>query len=173
MTPLASLTASADREILTEILREAESYLGAQLTASIAADQRAIAFSGLLAAASVVVAGAAGTLFLTAPPRSELGWICIGLTATFLISMFFANLSAMPARFWFVGNTPKQWEQDLKDHTPITNSLAQQIQHYEDMIAANNQLMRRNSKQMLAAIWFSWSGLVIWGTGGIYLLARG
>jgi len=129
---------------LQEILRQAEAYLGAQLAASIAADQRAIAFASALAAAAVVLVGAGLALLIAESPNPTLGWTAISTAAGFLLAMAFANFSAMPAVFWFAGNTPESWLEDVRKKQSLQASLAQQLAHYSDMIADNDRLMRRN-----------------------------
>lgn len=158
---------------LQEIVRQAEVYLGAQLTASIAADQRAIAFASALAAAAVVLVGAGLALLIAEKPNPELGWTAISTAVGFLVAMAFANFSAMPAVFWFAGNSPERWNDDVHSKQSLQVSLAQQLSHYSDMIADNDRLMRRNSRQMLAAIWIAWGTLVTASTVAIYLIACG
>jgi hypothetical protein len=163
--------AEADEGTLQEILREAESYLNAQLTAAIAADQRAIAFASLLGAAAVVIAGGGGALLLSERPNPALGWTCMAIVGTFLVAMAFANLAAMPSKFWFAGNSPAGWLEDVRAQRPLRASLAEQLVHYADMIADNDKLMRRNGTQMKVAVWIAWSGLAIGGMAAIILFA--
>jgi hypothetical protein len=163
--------AAADEPTLQEILREAESYLSAQLTASIAADQRAVGFASLLAAATAVLIATGGALLLGATSDTWLGWACMAVAAAFLAAMALANLSAMPADFWYVGNSPAQWVADVQSSRPLKESLAEQLTHYAQMIKDNDRLMRRNNKQMLWAIWLSWGALAIGGVVGIALIA--
>jgi hypothetical protein len=158
------LFSEADDATIQEIVREAESYLSSQLTASIAADQRAIAFASVLGAATAVVMGTGGTLLLGAVPDIGIGWTCMGVAAALLVAMALANLSAMPANFWYVGNSPTQWIDDVRSKRPLRDSLAEQLVHYSEMIADNDKLMRRNNKQMLGAIWTAWAALTIGGT---------
>ena len=163
--------AGADSGTIQEIIRESESYLSAQLAASIAADQRAVAFASLLAAATAIIAGTGGALLLGAQVDHGLGWVCIAVAAAFLVAMALANLSAMPAGFWYVGNSPKQWLDDIEAKRPLSESLSQQLAHYDEMIEANDRLMRRNNKQMLWAMWMAWGALAIGGVVAVALIA--
>jgi hypothetical protein len=140
------------------------------LTASIAADQRAIAFASLLAAAIAVIAGGGGALLLSEPSDTGLGWTCIGIAAAFLVAMALANLSAMPASFWYVGNSPTQWLADVESGRPLKDSLAEQLGHYAEMVADNDRLMRRNNKQMLWAVWIAWAALAAGGIVAVVLI---
>jgi len=161
----------ADDATLQEIVREAESYLSAQLTASIAADQRAVAFASVLAAATAVLIATGGALLLSQPPDISLGWTCMAVAAAFLVAMALANLSAMPADFWYVGNTPTQWVADVQLKRSFKESLAEQLNHYSQMISDNDRLMRQNNKQMMGAIWTAWGALAIGGAIAVILIA--
>ncbi|KQW27656.1 hypothetical protein ASE36_18920 [Rhizobium sp. Root274] len=66
---LAETLKGADREVLQEILREAESRLSAQLTAAIAADTRAMTFLGFISAVAVATIGAALAIHQSAAPE--------------------------------------------------------------------------------------------------------
>jgi hypothetical protein len=171
MIPHANF-AEADEATLQEIIREAESYLGAQLTASIAADQRAIAFASLLAAATAVLAAGGAALLLADEPNPLLGWICMAIAGCFLAAMALANLAAMPADFWYAGNSPSQWLEDITAKRSLAASLAEQAGHYAEMIEINDRLMRRNNKQMLAALWTAWGALLIGGLASVIVLAQ-
>ncbi len=150
----------ADETTLNEIIREAESYLTAQLTAGIAADQRAISFSSVVSAGAVVVGGGGIALLQSANAEVSLTLGAFIVTVGLLIATFFANLSSMPAEFWYPGNDPKQWLDDVSTGKPLTRSLAEQAAHYSEMIGKNDRLMRRNSRQMRTAVWLCWGSLV-------------
>jgi phosphoserine phosphatase len=75
----------ADPAILDEIVREAESFLNSQLTSALAADQRAIAFTRLLGATTVVVSGAGWALLTRKEPDFLLGWLCVLLAVVLII----------------------------------------------------------------------------------------
>lgn len=156
----------ADDATLQEILREAESYLNAQLTAGIAADQRAVAFAGMVAAGAVVLASGGVTVLLgtTAPPA--LGWLGITASLVLLFAAFMAILAAMPGQFWYAGNTPSEWVSDVLDEKPLAASLAEMAEYYSDQISSNKSILDRNGKQMRAAVWIAWGGLV----GGAILM---
>lgn len=150
----------ADADTLHEVIREAESYLSAQLMASLAADQRAIAFSSVVAAGTVVVGGGGVALLEAEAAYSELAWVASAIALGLLAAMFFAILSAMPSHFWFIGNSPELWRKDLVAGTPLKHSLAQQAAHYAEMISANDKIMVRNAKQMAASVWIAWGSLL-------------
>jgi hypothetical protein len=155
---LADELAKAEEKTLQEILRQAGSYLSAQLTAGIAADQRALAFIGVIATASALVAAASIAVMQTG---SDLWLAYIGVVVTigFLVAMRFAMRSAMPTKFWYVGNSPDQWLSDVQENKTWTRSCAEQAASYADMIADNSKLLKENSASMRTAIWICWSTL--------------
>lgn len=169
MVDISQELSSANNDVLDEIIRQAETYLQTQLTASIAADQRAIGFTSLMAAAAMAIGAAGSALILGTPPQPNLGWVCIFVAVGLLASMFFAIKAAMPAQFWFAGNSPEQWLNDVKIGLTLKASKAQQASHYAEMIAYNNDLMARNNKQMSVAVWIAW--WVLLGGGAIAVLA--
>lgn len=161
----------ADDETLKEIMRQAESYLGAQLSASIAADQRALAFASVLGAAAIGISGGGFVLLLRSPPMLMLGWTCVATACGLLAAMALANLSAMPAEFWFAGNSPDRWASDVQSQRPLKGCLSSQLTHYTEMIADNNMLIRSNCHNMSAAIWIAWLTLAAGGAVAIVILA--
>jgi hypothetical protein len=54
--------------------------------------------------------------------------------------------------FWLAGNTPANWKGDLQRKQPLKLSLAQQLEHYTEMIEDNDREMIKNGRQMLTAI---------------------
>ena len=161
---------SADPETLSEILREAECHLQAQLTSGLAADQRAMSFVALLTVATVFVAGAGGALLSADQPSPALGWLCMGLSAVLVVAMFFGILSARPVSFYFAGNNPAHWEHIITKKVPCHKSLAQQAAHYSQMIHSNNRRLRANAIMMTIAIWIVWCGLVATGIAAAAVL---
>jgi hypothetical protein len=167
---LAEKLKKADIDTIKEIIREAESYLQSQLTAAMAADQRALAFSGLLGAAAVVVAGSGGALLLANPPNLGLGWTCIGIAISFVVAMFFAIRSAQPANFEFFGNDPENWASDVQSGKALLDALSEQATHYSTMIQKNGDIMKKNASQMRFAIWIAWAGLAVGGIVAVGVL---
>ena len=90
---LAARLAKADATILNEIIREAESFLAAQLQAGLASDMRAMTLAAVLAA---VIAGlVAGVSTLVAANISLLPHIIP--TAIFIVFSFVGFISAIHA----------------------------------------------------------------------------
>jgi hypothetical protein len=152
-TPLLSETlAKADIETLKEIIREAESYLSAQLTSTLAANQRAMTFTTVISAAAAVIVGAAGSLLLGDIERWPLGGIGVAVSGGFLFAVWIAMGAAAPSAFGFVGNTPSEWAADVEAYLPMNVSLAQQCQHYDENIFRNIERMEDSKKKLLLAM---------------------
>ncbi|WP_201829558.1 hypothetical protein [Microvirga zambiensis] len=159
----------ADKDTLKEICRNAESYLSAQLTSALAANQRAMTFTGLLAAATVVLGGAGGTLVLNHKDWL-LGSVCFGIAAAFLLAMAIAMHVAKPIGFEFVGNSPAQWVADVENGTSLEASLAEQCHHYAGMIDSNNTCMELGNKKLIIAMRVAWGSLLVGGIAALVLL---
>ncbi len=153
---------AADREMLGEIIREAESYLTAQLQAGIAADTRAISFVSLMAGATAAAA-AGGFALLNQSVPSDFGKPALLLACGFMVSMLLAVLSARPVKFWYVGNRPSEWIEDIRSKMTTQQALAQQAHHYDEMIAENMLALRANGRLMLGAIGLAWGSLLVAG----------
>jgi hypothetical protein len=149
---LSETLAKADPEMLKEILREAESYLGAQLTSALAANQRAMTFTTVISAAAAVIGGAAGSLLLSGTGRGALGMVCAAVACGFLFAVWMAMGAAAPSAFGFVGNIPSQWVDDIEGSVPLQVSLAQQCAHYDDNITKNIERMEIGNKKLMLAI---------------------
>lgn len=130
----------ADEATLNEIVREAESLLAAQLQVAIAADQRALTFSGLLVAGVGAMIGIA-----TSGDRPTL-WLAIIATLLGLAAAA-ALVSARPTRWCFAGTEPFQWQADLIDESKtLHRSMAEMAAHYDGAL-------RRNHRALRAAAW--------------------
>ena len=155
--------AKGDIELLKEIGRQAEVYLDAQLQAGIAADQRAMSFVSLLAAATVVVAGAGVALLIQEKPNPKLGWTCLSTTVGFTLAMLLAILSARPCGFWYGGSRPADWQRDLRFAHDQRESYGEHLMNYEERIGKNAKTLEKNSRLMNAAVWLTWASLVLGG----------
>lgn len=161
---ISKILAKADKETLHEIIREAESFLADQLSSGLAADQRALAFAGALAAGAIVVFGAGASILLGNSIPHLIGWMGISVSVVLILSVYRAVKSSMPSEFYFTGNAPSEWIGDVVKKKPLTESLAEQAQHYDENIKKNGKILRENAKQMAGAIWLAWGGLLIGAT---------
>ena len=162
---LADQLESTDMETLREIIRNSESYLSAQLTSAIAADQRALAMSGYLSAAVVVLVGGAAGLALASEPNYLLSAVTFCTAAILFLALNLAIKSARPSNFEFPGNIASSWSQDIAEGKPLSRSLAEQCEHYDGMALANNELMQKNAKSLGYATRTAFYGLCAGGLG--------
>lgn len=169
---ISSPLAKADEAILKEIIRNAESFLSAQLTSSLAANQRAMTFTGLLAGAALLIMGAAGSALTKTPIDFYLSAIGFSVGAGLLAAMVLAIKAAKPTRFWYVGNTPAGWVQDVEAGKTLQQSLAEQCSHYASMISDNDECMAKADKHLLLAMRISWASLAGGGAlaGAVWIL---
>lgn len=171
-TPLSKRLQSADEAMLREILREAEVYLDAQLTAAIAADQRAYAFSGMIAAASVLLVGASYALIEAATPSPLLAWCSALIAVALFVAAWMAVISARSTDFEFAGNQPCQWANDIEAGQTLHESLAEQCEHYDSMATTNRNIMDANSKLFNAAVNIALGAVGVGGLGFIAWMAE-
>lgn len=163
MAVISEKLAEADEATLREILREAEAYLGAQLTSALAANQRAISFVNFLAAASAVIGSGSTGLLLASSPKLALGLIGAMVAFGLLTAMSFSIWAASPTFFWYVGNTPAQWVQDVEAKKPLTLSLAEQCEFYANNIAKNDSCMEICDNRLKVSLGIAWCSLTFGG----------
>src|SRR5690349_14437029 len=96
-------------ETVKEIIREAEAYMSAQLTAGIAIDQKATTLAGSLATIVVAVIGIAIVALSADKPSYILAWASVSCSIVFFVSLILAVTTARPINFEYVGNTPSAW----------------------------------------------------------------
>jgi hypothetical protein len=84
----------ADIEMAREVLREAELYLGAQLTIAISADQRATQATSILVAASAAVLAGTGAYAAAAVPHGYLLAAGLAVVACLTVAAFIAGRRA-------------------------------------------------------------------------------
>lgn len=165
--PLAERLKAANPDMLQELTREAEVYLAAQLTAALAADQRAYTFAGTITAASVLLVGAAYAL-ATAPNTNHwLIWVSVGVAAGLFVAAWIAVTSARSVDFEFSGNQPSSWLADIEAGKSLAHALAEQCAHYDVMAGANRKTMEHNGWM------FNWAvnlALTSVGIGGLSFL---
>lgn len=156
-------------ELVKEILREGESYLQAQLSLALAADQRSSVVAGLFTAAAAAIIAGLITLASSEHPSHPLA-IYAGGTVSVTLLIAGASLciwAARPVNFYVSGNEPKKWYKDVEAPRELRVLLGEQAQLYQEMIEDNNKALRRNSQLFLAGgiagIAAPVAGAIIWG----------
>ncbi|MFK5596163.1 hypothetical protein ACFZ8E_04040 [Methylobacterium sp. HMF5984] len=155
----ASTFESAHPDTLAQIRKEADAYLGAQLTVTLAGNQRAMTFFGFLAAASAVIGSASVTVVTTSTDFAAFGVVGIMVVFGLLIAMFCANMAAMPDDFYYVGNSPSNWIEDIQDGRRLHRSLAEGVALDVRSIDRNTDTIDRCSKFIKRAVWIAWGSL--------------
>ena len=150
---IAKALSDADESTLREIIREAESYLAAQLQAALAADLRAMTLAAVLAAVLAFLAGATATI--VAAEKLSLGAhvfsvlaLCFGL----LNSLFAAVHAARPSAFGYAGNDPEYWIVDVEEKRTLISSLAGQAALYSRDIKENAKVLEENHRCIKTAL---------------------
>lgn len=159
--PLAERLHVADADTLHEIMRETEAYLSAQLTAAIAADQRAYTFAGMITAATVLLVGASYVLLTGPTPTAWLPYLSLTVAAALFVAAWMAVISARSTDFEFPGNQACNWIDEIEGGTTLLHSLAEQCAHYDGMASANTRTMKRNSNL------FNWAVNIALGSVGL------
>ena len=148
--------------MLDEIIRQAEIRLDAQLTAAIAADQRAMTFAGLLfAGAAAVAAIAFGNTTLL---KQDWPWV---LAIGFAIAGAMATASARPSAWEYVGNVPSAWLGDIGLGKRLHESRAETAEFYDEMLATNETVIRKSGRLMQYSMLVAILAII----GGLMLLA--
>ncbi|MBW6523430.1 hypothetical protein KZ810_07955 [Sphingomonas sp. RHCKR47] len=150
----ASLDAN-DRDIWEWLALRAEVRLQAQLSAAIAADQRAMVWSGLLAAAAAALASAASVCLTSSPPKIGLGYTAVVGCGGLLIGLLFAVLAARPSRWFYPGSLPSAWISDIRTHKPQAQAMQEFCDDLSDMICKNERLMADNGKMLMLSVYLT------------------
>ena len=81
------------------------------------------------------------------------------IAGALIYSVFLATESALPVNFYTIGNTPKNWISDIEKEFIV--SLAEQAQHYDEMICHNRLLMEKNARKFRWSVKLSQFALLI------------
>src|SRR6266540_2414634 len=106
---LAEALAKADETMIREIVREAESFLEAQLKSGLAADARAMTLAGFMAGiVSILVAGT-GLMVAAKIPIWPHVIATTVLVVAFCVALFSTVHAARPTEWYYAGNNPRFW----------------------------------------------------------------
>ena len=149
----------ADETQLREIIRLAEAMLQSQQDFALAADQRAMSYAGLLSAVIGIIVSGAFVFMFTDIGLGRVGVLFSVIAGALIYSVFLATESALPVNFYTIGNTPKNWISDIEKEFIV--SLAEQAQHYDEMICHNRLLMEKNARKFRWSVKLSQFALLI------------
>jgi hypothetical protein len=153
----------ADPTLLKEIIADGEARLAAQLTTSLAADQRALLLAGFLVPTIVALGGAAAALFLQTPPNSSLAWIALVASAGLFISLALLIYAARPIDWHLPGVMPGAWIGDIEAQRPDIECLAELAADAHDRASYNAGVMGGNGKRVNLALWIAAGTLALCG----------
>lgn len=157
-----------DHDLLKDIAARADQRVAAQMATALAADQRAMTFGGLLAAASAVVGGGAASV-LTAPTANlPLGYIALAAALILGVGSALAIYAARPTIFYLPGTVPSKWQDDIKLPTTTTDRLASLLFDYDERIAKNESLLKRNGRLLMISAATVLFGLLLCGVSVLY-----
>jgi len=156
---------AANPETVKEIVREAEAYLGAQVTLATSADQRAAVMASVFTAAGAAII--AGLITVGHADANIAIYLGGGIAATlFLFGAILCVWATMPVGFSLPGSQPASWEEDIKANTNLNISLGQQAGNYQTKIADNHSTLGRNARKFksgaIAGIAAPVMGFVVW-----------
>ena len=152
---------STDVVLLREIVTSAEARLQAQLTASLAADQRALVLAGFLLAVIVALGGAAAALLLKDPKQLFLGYTAFGCAVGLLVALSLTVYAARPVDWSYPATRPGAWIKDIAAKKAEKIRLAEMAADAHLKIDDNATLMRSNGKCVNVALWIAIGTLVI------------
>ncbi len=138
--------------LLREIVASGEARLQAQLTVSLAADQRALVLAGFFSASIVALVSGAVALFLGESPQVFLGSIAFASAATLLWSLGFVIYSARPTKWGYPGTRPKAWVKDIASKKVEATRLAERLADIERNAALNAEILDANGKLVSGAL---------------------
>lgn len=151
----------ADKDTITEIIRQAENFLDAQLQAGTAADQRAITFASIIGATAAVLLGGFLAAAYGDAGSGTLGWIVFPVVSLLTISMAVAIWASRPTDWTYAGSNPRHWRGDVDKAHPYTVSLSQQAKLYAAGIIANRDTLNANSRTMRWALFLAVAAIAV------------
>lgn len=150
---------AASASKLAYIQKLAELRLEAQLKLGLAADQRAMMMTSVLA---VVDAALIGLLANSDGPLGENVSI-LALVIGFALAAASFAWSASPIGWEIAGNEPSAWLQDIVDNDTLHNGKAAMVDFYDDMILANDNSLKCNSNYFHLGVTIMFLALLVAG----------
>lgn len=148
----SSSYASDDTALLREIVASAEARLQAQLTASLAADQRALVLAGFLVAVIAALISGATALLLQTPPQRFLGYVAMAASLGLFVSLALTVYTARPVKWAFPGTRPRAWIKDLASDKTEPKRLAELAADAEKKAAENAAITDWHGRCLIAAL---------------------
>jgi hypothetical protein len=134
---------------IRELVRSSEVHIMAQLQVAIAADQRAMGHSAIVAGMLTAAIGGTIALFLTEKQNIPLVISGLYCCITLMIALFCCTHAARPVPFNFPGSNPSQWTPgDLRNTQEkvlmeIVDNCKSYVSDNEKILGANSVYLRR------------------------------
>ncbi|WP_187267105.1 hypothetical protein, partial [Escherichia coli] len=116
-----------------------------------------------------VIGGASVTALASQAPTVPFAWIGVAVVTGFLASMFLANKAAMPDAFDYVGNTPDNWVDDIKERKSVPWAKAESLADSARCIERNRVVLVRSAKLITRAMRLAWASLATGGAAAVAL----
>jgi hypothetical protein len=142
-----------EADVLSEIVKEGEARLQAQLQIATAADQRALTFAGFqIASATGALAGGVA-LVSKDGPEFLLAALALGFAAFMLYCAYLALRTVRPAMFSIPGNRPngwlpENWLASAGGDFSIKIARIEQAACIDEAIIDNDKIISRSAKTM-------------------------
>lgn len=159
----------ANLAVITEVIRQAESYLKDQLIIATSADQRASTLASTFCVAGTAII--AGLITLTGADlelRIALPVVLGGTVAgsMFLWAALICVKTSLPASFTLAGNEPANWDLAINDGETLQSMLVDQAHNYQEQIEENDRVIQRNAtlfkRGATWGVFAPFSGLTVW-----------
>ncbi len=162
---------STDTALLREVVESAELRLQSQLTAALAADQRALVLAGFLSAVIVALASGAAALLLAHPRQDFLAVTALICATGFLIALALTVYAARPVAWNYPGTRPGAWKRDIASKKDEATRLADLAEDLHRKTGENKDIMGKNGRLVLAALCIVAVSLLIGGLAMICFFA--
>jgi hypothetical protein len=167
---------TAKEGIVTEVLRDSETFLAGTVTLATSADQRAAVIAGTFATAgAAIVAGIIGFAAAASAGNSYAPAVYAGgLFAAFLfiLGSIFCIRAAMPVGFRLPGTKPSGWEDDVTAGHTLLECQHDLIAIRENAIKENLEIIATNARRYTIGARLGIAapvvGFLVWG--GVLLL---
>jgi hypothetical protein len=132
---------AAERELVEEILREAEIYLQAQQSFALSADQRSSVMASLFTATAVGIVVGLMTLVSSEHAAGHIPIYLAGClsVALLVVAASLCIWSARPISFGIAGNEPQSWYHDVRNPRELKLLLGEQAENDRRKITRNKR----------------------------------
>ncbi len=178
-TPLATLE-KLDEAVLAEVVREGELLVASQFQSSFAADQRALTLAGIALTVATALLGLliAERLPTTIIAEAPLRLIALLVALALIGGAMAAVHAALPARFFFPGNEPRNWlpehwSESQRRRYDLPTARIEQAEALQHVIDANRAIAARQALWIRRSVLWCFGALIsgLLATVALYLFS--